>query len=127
MLKQADRLQAVSAHLADIEACLAELDAALASGDTQRIDVHAQQLQGSLSQSLPVMRALGGEPETLPPELQQRLHLMRARCQQQQLAVHRATSSFERTLGVLFPGGSAVFGGGQAGQTAAARALSAYR
>ena len=66
-----------------------------------------------------------GEGQSLSPELVQRLMLARARCMQQQQAVHRATASFGRTLGMLFPGESTSFA--PPATHATARALQAYR
>lgn len=112
-----------SACLAEVDARLSALDEALASGDALRIDEQAQQLQQCLAHSLAALRQ--GEGQSLSPELVQRLMLARARCMQQQQAVHRATASFGRTLGMLFPGESTSFA--PPATHATARALQAYR
>lgn len=112
-----------SACLAEVDAHLSALDEALASGDAERIDSQAQQLQQCLAASLSALRH--GAGEALSPELVQRLMLARARCMQQQQAVHRATASFGRTLGMLFPGESTSFA--PPATNATARALQAYR
>lgn len=112
-----------SACLAEVDARLSALDEALASGDAERIDGQAQQLQQCLAESLAALRH--GAGEALSPELVQRLMLARARCMQQQQAIHRATASFGRTLGMLFPGESTSFA--PPATNAAARALQAYR
>lgn len=111
------------ACLAEVDAHLSALDEALASGDAERIDGQAQLLQQCLAASLASLRQCGGE--SLSPELVQRLMLARTRCMQQQQAVHRATASFGRTLGMLFPGESTSFA--PPATNATARALQAYR
>lgn len=111
------------ACLAEVDAHLSALDEALASGDAERIDGQAQLLQQCLAASLASLRQGGGE--SLSPELVQRLMLARTRCMQQQQAVHRATASFGRTLGMLFPGESTSFA--PPATNATARALQAYR
>lgn len=112
-----------SACLAEVDAHLSALDEALASGDADRIDGQVQQLQLCLAGSLAALRHSQGS--ALSPELVQRLMLARTRCMQQQQAVHRATASFGRTLGMLFPGESTSFA--PAATHATARALQAYR
>ncbi len=112
-----------SACLAEVDAHLSALDEALASGDAERIDGQAQLLQQCLAASLASLRQSGGE--SLSPALVQRLMLARTRCMQQQQAVHRATASFGRTLGMLFPGESTSFA--PPATNATARALQAYR
>ncbi len=109
--------------LAEVDAHLSALDEALASGDAERIDGQAQLLQQCLAASLAALRQGGGE--SLSPQLVQRLMLARTRCMQQQQAVHRATASFGRTLGMLFPGESTSFA--PPATNATARALQAYR
>ncbi|MBU0916993.1 hypothetical protein [Aquabacterium parvum] len=113
----------IPACLAEVDAHLSALDEALASGDAERIDGQAQLLQQCLAASLASLRQGGGE--SLSPELVQRLMLARTRCMQQQQAVHRATASFGRTLGMLFPGESTSFA--PPATNATARALQAYR
>jgi len=112
-----------SACLAEVDARLSALDEALASGDAERIDEQVQQLQQCLASSLAALRH--GAGQALSPDLVQRLMLARARCMQQQQAVHRATASFGRTLGMLFPGESTSFA--PPATNASARALQAYR
>lgn len=112
-----------SACLAEVDAHLSALDEALASGDAERIDGQVQRLQQCLATSLAAFRH--GEGSALSPELVQRLMLARTRCMQQQQAVHRATASFGRTLGMLFPGESTSFA--PPATNATARALQAYR
>lgn len=112
-----------SACLAEVDAHLSALDEALASGDAERIDGQAQLLQQCLANSLAALRHAEGS--VLSPQLVQRLVLARTRCMQQQQAVHRATASFGRTLGMLFPGESSTFA--PQATNAAARALQAYR
>jgi hypothetical protein len=112
-----------SACLAEVDAHLSALDDALASGDAERIDGQVQRLQQCLATSLAAFRH--GEGSALSPELVQRLMLARTRCMQQQQAVHRATVSFGRTLGMLFPGESTSFA--PPATNATARALQAYR
>lgn len=112
-----------SACLAEVDAHLSALDEALASGDAERIDGQAQLLQQCLANSLAALRHAEGS--ALPPQLVQRLMLARTRCMQQQQAVHRATASFGRTLGMLFPGESSTFA--PQATNATARALQAYR
>lgn len=112
-----------SACLAEVDAHLSALDDALASGDAERIDGQVQRLQQCLATSLAAFRH--GEGSALSPELVQRLMLARTRCMQQQQAVHRATASFGRTLGMLFPGESTSFA--PPATNATARALQAYR
>jgi len=112
-----------SACLAEVDAHLSALDEALASGDAERIDGQAQLLQQCLAHSLAALRHAEGS--ALSPQLVQRLMLARTRCMQQQQAVHRATASFGRTLGMLFPGESGTFA--PPATNAAARALQAYR
>lgn len=112
-----------SACLAEVDAHLSALDEALASGDAERIDGQVQRLQQCLAGSLAALRQ--GEGSALPPELVQRLMLARTRCMQQQQAVHRATASFGRTLGMLFPGEGTTFS--PPATHATARALQAYR
>lgn len=112
-----------SACLAEVDAHLSALDESLASGDADRIDAQVQQLQQCLAASLVALRH--GEGSALSPQLVQRLMLARTRCMQQQQAVHRATASFGRTLGMLFPGESTTFA--PPATHATARALQAYR
>lgn len=112
-----------SACLAEVDAHLSALDDALASGNAERIDGQVQRLQQCLATSLAAFRH--GEGSALSPELVQRLMLARTRCMQQQQAVHRATASFGRTLGMLFPGESTSFA--PPATSATARALQAYR
>lgn len=112
-----------SACLAEVDAHLSALDEALASGDAERIDGQVQRLQQCLATSLAAFRH--GEGSALSPKLVQRLMLARTRCMQQQQAVHRATASFGRTLGMLFPGESTSFA--PPATNATARALQAYR
>lgn len=111
------------ACLAEVDAHLSALDDALASGEAERIDLQAQRLQACLAASLAVLRQ--GDGAALTPELRQRLMLARTRCMQQQQAIHRATASFGRTLGLLFPGENTTFS--PPATHAAARALQAYR
>ena len=112
-----------SACLAEVDAHLSALDEALASGDAERVDGQVQRLQQCLAGSLAALRHDQGS--ALPTELVQRLMLARTRCMQQQQAVHRATASFGRTLGMLFPGESTSFA--PPATNATARALQAYR
>lgn len=112
-----------SACLAEVDAHLSALDEALASGDADRIDEQAQRMQQCLATSLAALRH--GEGSALSPELVQRLMLARTRCMLQQQAVHRATASFGRTLGMLFPGENTSFA--PPATNATARALQAYR
>jgi hypothetical protein len=116
----------LSAWLADIDARLSALDEALASADAERIDRQTQALQASLAASVSQVRQVLQPGADVSDALRQRLLLARARCMQQQQAVHRATSSFGRTLGVLFPDAPGV-GASVPAQTVAARALQAYR
>ncbi|MBH1987587.1 MAG: hypothetical protein I8H76_09735 [Burkholderiales bacterium] len=116
----------ISACLVEIDARLSALDEALASNDTDLIEQRSQALQHSLAQSLGrLQQAAQGGPPLSEAQLQ-RLGHVRARCMQQQQAVHRASASFGRTLGALFPDAPGV-GSGAPAQTAAARALRAYR
>ncbi len=116
---------AVLVHLTAIEACLGELDAALASGDAGRIETQSHALQMGLVQSLPVLRQATMTGEGWSAQLQRRLALARTRCLHQHNAVHLATLSLGRTLGVLFPAESATYG--VPGQGPSARVGSAYR
>ncbi len=91
------------AHVADIEAHLHVLESAFASGDSAAIEQQALRLQRSLADSLVAFRKAEHEGiEPLTPELRARLQLAQARIQSHQLAVHRASASIDRTLGVLF-------------------------
>jgi hypothetical protein len=109
--------------LAEVEAHLGALDEALVSGDADRIDAQSRQLQQCLAGSLAALRH--GDASALPAQLIQRLTLARTRCMQQQQAVHRATASFGRTLGALFPGEDTTFS--PPSTSIAGRALRAYR
>jgi Skp family chaperone for outer membrane proteins len=93
-----DRLAAGVAH---IETCLNELDAALASGDANRIEAQAQQLQRALSDGLSAAHT--SAPQALTPDLRRRLQEAQARTQALQSAVQKALASTGRTLGTLFP------------------------
>ncbi len=117
-----DRLAAGVAH---IETCLNELDAALVSGDAQRIETQALQLQRALTEGLAV--AQSSPPQALTPDLRQRLQVAQARTQSLQSAVHKALAFTGRALGSMFPqeGGDTY---AALGQGPAARALGkAYR
>lgn len=117
----------MSAHLADIEGRLAELEAAFASGDSQEIEQQSLQLQRSLADSLAAFRkAEQSGIGSLPTDLVNRLKLAQARIQAQQVAVHRAVGSIDRTLNVLFSGeDTGTYG--NLGHTPVAKALKAYR
>ena len=118
----------MSAHVADIEAHLHVLEAAFASGDANAIEKQCQALQRSLADSLVAFRrAEHAGVDPLSAELRARLKLAQARIQAHQLAVHRANSSIDRTLRVLFPQeDSSTYG--NPNQTAVAKALNnAYR
>ena len=108
-----------------IETGLNDLDAALASGDADRIEAQARQLQRALTDGLATFQQAA--PDALTPDLRQRLQRAQARTQAQQQAVHRVLASAGRTLGALFPPDEAATYGAL-GQNAAARALgTAYR
>jgi hypothetical protein len=118
----------MSAHLADIEGRLAELEAAFASGDAQEIEQQSLQLQRSLADSLAAFRkAEQIGVGALSTDLVNRLKLAQARIQAQQVAVHRAVGSIDRTLNVLFANEDNGGTYGNLGQTPAAKALKAYR
>ena len=114
-----------TAGVARIESCLDELDAALASGEAQRIETQAQDLQRALSEGLAVFQQAA--PDALTPDLRQRLQAAQSRSQSQLQAVHRVLASTGRALGALFPqDGNDTYG--DLGQSPAARALGkAYR
>lgn len=116
----------ISACLVEIEDRLSALDEALASADVDRIERQSQALQHSLARSQGHLQHAAQSGQVLSEPLRQRLSQVRARCMQQQQAVHRANASFGRTLGALFPDAPGV-GSGAPAQTAAARALQAYR
>lgn len=115
----------LDAGVSRIETCLDELDAALASGDAGRIETQAQQLQQALTDGAAVFRHTA--PDTLTPDLRQRLQTAQSRTQALQQAVHKVLTSTGRTLGALFPqDGNDTYGA--LGQSPAARALGkAYR
>ena len=71
------------------------------------LPVNSRDLEGAGSTQAVLLGA--GDFIRKYPELVQRLMLARTRCMQQQQAVHRATASFGRTLGMLFPGESTSF------------------
>ena len=114
-----------TAGVARIESCLDELDAALASGEANRIETQAQDLQRALSEGLAVFQQAA--PNALTPDLRQRLQTAQARSQSQLQAVHRVLASTGRALGALFPqDGNDTYGA--LGQSPAARAVGkAYR
>ena len=114
-----------TAGVARIESCLDALDAALASGETNRIETQAQDLQRALSEGLAVFQQAA--PNALTPDLRQRLQTAQARSQSQLQAVHRVLASTGRALGALFPqDGNDTYGA--LGQSPAARAVGkAYR
>ena len=114
-----------TAGVARIESCLDELDAALASGEAQRIETQAQDLQRALSEGLAVFQQAA--PDALTPDLRQRLQAAQSRSQSQLQAVHRVLASTGRALGALFPqDGNDTYG--DLGQSPAARAVGkAYR
>jgi len=116
----------ISACLVEIDARLSALDEALASNDTDLIEQRSQSLQQSLAQSLGRIQQATQAGQPLSERQLQRLGHVRARCMNQQQAVHRASASFGRTLSALFPDAPGV-GSGAPAQTAAARALQAYR
>jgi len=120
-------MEPMSAHLADIEHHLGLLDAAFISGDAHAIEQQSLQLQRSLADSLVAFRqAEHRGTRSLPGELLQRLKLAQARIQAQQVAVHRATASIDRTLNVLFPREeNSTYGA--LGQSPIVKALNAYR
>lgn len=115
------------AHVADIEARLADLDAVFASGDVPAMEQQCLQLQRSLADSLVAFRrAEQAGMSPLSTGLRARLKLAQARVLAQQGAVHRAHTTIDRTLGVLFAReDSSTYG--NLGQSPAAKALSAYR
>lgn len=114
-----------TAGVARIESCLDELDAALASGEANRIETQAHDLQRALSEGLAVFQQAA--PNALTPDLRQRLQTAQARSQSQLQAVHRVLASTGRALGALFPqDGNGTYGA--LAQSPAARALGkAYR
>lgn len=114
-----------TAGVARIESCLDELDAALASGEANRIETQAQDLQRALSEGLAVFQQAA--PNALTPDLRQRLQTAQARSQSQLQAVHRVLASTGRALGALFPHeGNGTYGALE--QSPAARAVGkAYR
>ena len=114
-----------TAGVARIESCLDELDAALASGEAQRIETQAQDLQRALSEGLAVFQQAA--PDALTPDLRQRVQAAQSRSQSQLQAVHRVLASTGRALGALFPqDGNDTYG--DLGQSPAARAVGkAYR
>jgi hypothetical protein len=94
----------MTVHVADIEAHLHVLETAFASGDSQAIELQSQQLQRSLANSLVAFRkAEQAGIDPISAELRARLKLAQSRIQAQQVAVHRASASIDRTLAVLFP------------------------
>jgi hypothetical protein len=94
----------MAAHVADIEAHLHVLETAFASGDSQVIEQQCQALQRSLADSLVAFRkAEQSGVDPLSADLRARLQLAQTRVQAQQVAVHRASTSIDRTLSVLFP------------------------
>lgn len=121
----------MSAHVADIELHLHALDEAFASGEGTAIEQCVQHLQRSLADSLVAFRKAGhAGVDPLSAELRSRLKLAQARLQAQQLAVHRAATSIDRTLGVLLPRDAQDAGPtyGTLAQSPAAKALkNAYR
>jgi hypothetical protein len=122
-----DPMASVSAHVADVEDHLSALEAAFASGDAQAIEQQSLNLQRSLADSLAAFRSAehsGTHP--LTGDLLQRLKLAQARIQAQQVAVHRASASIDRTLNVLFPREeNSTYG--DLGQSPITKALKAYR
>lgn len=119
----------MTAHIADIESRLHALEQAFASGDSAAIEQQVLPLQRSLADSLVAFRkAEHAGVDPLSPELRARLKLAQSRVQAHQVAVHRAASSIDRTLGVLFgrddqPAPTY----GDLAQTPAAKAIKAYR
>ena len=122
-----DPMASMSAHVADVEDHLSALEAAFASGDAQAIEQQSLHLQRSLADSLAAFRqAEHNGVHPLPADLLQRLKLAQARIQAQQVAVHRASASIDRTLGVLFPREeNSTYG--DLGQSPITKALKAYR
>jgi hypothetical protein len=117
----------MAAHVADIEAHLHVLESAFASDDSAAIERQCLSLQRSLAASLVAFRRAEHEGvDPLSPELRARLKLAQARIQAHQLAVHRAASSIDRTLGVLF-GRDDLSTSSQPAQSVAAKVLNAYR
>lgn len=121
----------MAAHVADIEAHLHVLETAFATGDSQAIEQQCQRLQRSLAESLVAFRkAEQAGIDPLSADLRARLQLAQTRVQAQQVAVHRASASIDRTLGVLFPQQDAapVSTGTTQGPASVAKALkNAYR
>lgn len=117
----------VSARVADVEDHLTSLEAAFASGDAHAIEQQSLALQRSLADSLAAFRkAEDSGVHPLQADLFRRLKLAQARIQAQQVAVHRATASIDRTLNILFPREeNSTYG--SLGQSPIAKALNAYR
>lgn len=120
---------AMATQVAGIESCLRALDEAFASGDGATIEQQVQGLQRCLADSLVVFRRAEHAGLTpLSSELRARLTLAQSRVQAQQVAVHRAAASIDRTLGVLLPRDqTAAPTYGDLAQTPAAKAIKAYR
>ena len=90
-------------HVHDIEAQLSGLDEALRTQDSSRLEQAAKALHKTLADALVACRhaqQVGQEP--LPVELRQKLLLAQARVAGLQTITHRASSSIERTLAILF-------------------------
>lgn len=118
----------MSARVADIERCLSALEVAFASGEGPLIDQQCQMLQRSLAESLAVFRqAEQAGIKPLRAEVLARLKLAQARVQAQQVAVHRAHASIDRTLSVLLPRQEQHATYGSLSHSPAAKALNAYR
>lgn len=91
-------------HVGDIEACLHDLDEALRTHDAPGMEKASQALHQTLAAAMAAFRHaqhLGNEP--ISGELRQRLTLAQTRVSALQSAVHRASTSLQRTLGVLLP------------------------
>ena len=95
--------QSWPAHIRTIELALLALDEALRSRDPSVVEPCAQALHKSLADALAAFRQARQQGlEPLSAELRQKLMLAQTRVAGLRTAVHRAASSVERTLGVLF-------------------------
>lgn len=92
----------LSAHLAHIESRLEVLEHCLREQDAHGMDAAAQALHEALATAVAACQLASHQGHApLSLELKQRIALAQTRVSGLQLSVHRASSSLQRTLGVL--------------------------
>jgi hypothetical protein len=95
-------MQDLTQHVSDIEGRLQDLDEALRAHDAPGMEAASLALHQVLADAMAAFRhaqQMGQNP--LPIDLKQRLMLAQTRVSGVQAAVHRASASLQRTLGVL--------------------------